>query len=138
MFRTLLIAALAVTPMLVNAASPEELAALAVASVKASPKWDRVEVQRAKADDYALIIWYKVDPASYGEVERDTKTVGRAMLHQLVTAKAIPSGGSGRIAWVVVRGRMPERGETGKSLTRVFGQSRWNSDDDQFKFERPK
>jgi hypothetical protein len=124
---------LLVAPIAGHTASPEEIAGRAVASVKVSKKWDRIEVQRAKADDYALIVWYKRQPADYAEVERDTRIVARAMLAELVKAKSLPSKAP---VFLVVRGRMPEKGETGKPLVRVFGVTSYDSDSGQLTFER--
>jgi len=135
MLRTLLVAAALVVPIAATAATPEEIASQAAASVKRSPKWDRVEVQRAKADDYALVIWYKRAPANYAEVERDTKVLARAVLKTLSAAGMRPA--EDRIN-VFTRGRMAETGETGKQLVRVFGRASYDYNNDQLDFERDK
>jgi|CXWL01.1.fsa_nt_gi hypothetical protein len=131
--RLLVAAALIVLPFTSSAATPPDMAAKAVASVKRAVKWDRVEVQRAKANDYALIIWYKAAPASHNEVEKDTSLVARAMLNVLVAEKVIQNRDD---LHIVVRGRMPAKGETGASLTRVFGVTRYDASNDQLKFEK--
>ena len=56
MIRSLIVAISLLVPIAALAATPAEIADRATASVKASPKWDHIEVQRAKADDYALVI----------------------------------------------------------------------------------
>jgi hypothetical protein len=35
-----------------------------VASVKPSPKWERIEVQRAESSDYSMVIWCKAATAN--------------------------------------------------------------------------
>ncbi len=96
---------------------------------------ERTEVKRAKADDYALIVWCKRMPADFVEVERDTQTVARALLKELGELNVLPAAAP---LCVVVRGRMPKKGETGKQLVRVFGVSRDDSQSDQVSFERNK
>lgn len=134
MLRTLL-AAVLLAPNIGFAATPAEIAERAAVSVKRSPKWERIEVQRATPADYALIVWYRQMPADHAEVERDTKAVARSVLKQLAALKALPASST---LHLVVRARMPEKGETGKQLVRVFGSSRYNSDSDHLAFERNK
>lgn len=134
LLRTLLVAIAALAPALAHAGTPAEIAARATSAVS-SPKWQRIEVQRATPDDYALVVWYKRMPDNFAEVERDTKTIGRAMLKELQAVKRLPSE---QELHLVVRARMPEVGETGKSLVRVFGVSRYFASHDQFTFERNK
>lgn len=133
--RILIAAVCLLTPLAALAATPAEIAARAAASVERSAKWDRVEVQRAKADDYALAIWYKRKPANYAEVERDTKALARAVLKTLSAAGQRPA--EDRIN-VFTRGRMAETGETGKLLVRVFGRTSYDYNSDQLAFERNK
>lgn len=110
-------------------AAPPDLAK-AIASVDASQKWERVEIQTAEAGTYALIVWYKVMPASYAEVERDTVMLSRVVLRELQATRMLDS-----TQLIVVRGRMPARGETDKPLVRVFGTTRYNAARDQLVFE---
>lgn len=133
MLKTALLVAL--LPISAIAGTPAEIADRAAASVHRSSKWERIEVQRATADDYALVLWYRQMPASHAEVDRDTKAVGRAVLRELVAEKRLPSTTP---LYLVVRGRMPAKGETGAQLVRVFGTNRYFSGDDQFTFERNK
>lgn len=130
-----LMAALAVAAIGVQAESPEELAGKAVASLKRQPKWESVQVQRARADDYSLIIWYRAMPDGYAEVERDTKLVARAMLKTLVDAGIKPA--EQRIS-IFTRGRKHEKGETGQPVTRVFGRTAYDWTNDQLSFDAKK
>lgn len=135
MLRYALCAAALTLSAAAQAAEPASIAAKATASVARSPKWDRIEVQRASRDDYALVIWYRQAPAGYDEVDRDTKVVGRSLLKALTAEGRLPSKDE---LHLVVRARMPEVGETGKKLVRVFGVNRYFASDDRFTFERNK
>jgi hypothetical protein len=122
-------------PLAAIAAAPEEIASKVAASVKLAPTWERIEVQRAKADDYALIVWYKKSPGTLAAVEQDTTIVARALLRELVKVGTLPRASP---LYVVVRGRKAETGETGKQLVRLYGVSRYDSVSDQIAFERNK
>jgi hypothetical protein len=135
LYRTLLAALAIAAPIAALAVSPAEIADQAAASVKRSPKWERIEVQRAEAGDYSLVIWYKAAPAGYDEVERDTKALASAVLKSLQAAGKRPA--DERIT-VFTRGRKAERGETGKHLVRVYGRTDYDYNNDRLRFERDK
>ncbi|MDP3715501.1 MAG: hypothetical protein Q8R21_03720 [Burkholderiales bacterium] len=113
--------------------TPADLAARTVQAVKPSPKWERVEVATAQKDMYSIYIWYRQRPAGFAEVERDTKAVARAMLKTLVDAGQKPAED-----WisVFVRGGEKVTGETGRPLSRVFGRTMYDFNNDSLTFRR--
>ncbi|HVL74711.1 MAG TPA: hypothetical protein VM406_01740 [Noviherbaspirillum sp.] len=109
------------------------ISAKALEGIKLAPKWESVEARKVEADYYHVVIWYKRDPSSYGEVERDTKEVARALLREIQSAGALDEKNYFMV--VAVSGRMKEKGETGRDMVRLFGETTYDISKDSLKFK---
>jgi hypothetical protein len=107
------------------------------AAVAASrkPEWDEVVVRDARRNDFDLFLYYRFWPAGFSVVERDTKELVRALLHEL------------RLQWPPVKrdslrihvfARIYQRGETGKLLIHDVGTTSYLGTEDVIRYERPK
>lgn len=128
-----------------GAPSPQASAAKAVdtqafadavsSAVKTSPKWSGIQVDEASGSDYTLVLLYQAMPSSQLEVERDTKAVMQAALHELVKQGRQPAQ---EHIFVTVRAHKPEKGATGQGVTRVFGRSVYDYNNDSITYKPEK
>lgn len=101
------------------------------AGAAANPRWARIQSD----GEYRLSLYYRAMPAGHAEVEADTKAIARDALKELQAHGIDP-----RVDHVTVgvSGRMDERGETGASMVRVFGRTRYNWANDSLEYTRQK
>ena len=99
------------------------------------PEWDEVVVRDARRNAFDLVLYYRYWPAGFSVVERDTKELIRALLHEL------------RLQWPPVKrdslrihvfAKIYQRGETGKLLIRDVGTTSYLGTEDLIRYERPK
>lgn len=111
------------------------LAERTIDNVPMRPDWKGIRIDKATAHHFAFVLVYNREPAGYAQVELDTKTIARAMLRALVDSGRHPSDeGITVFVWAQQEGL---RGETGKPLVRVFGDTSYDYNTDQLKFEKP-
>lgn len=116
----------------------KELAAAAAfgkavaARTKATAKWDGIQVEKADGRNYRLILMYKADPSNQAEVRRDTKAVVQAALDELVAQGRRPAEEQ---LSVTTWAHKPEKGATGQNLTRVYGRSVYDYNNDSITYK---
>ena len=72
-------------PTAANAAAVADFQKGVVAGLgKSNPKWSGLQVDEASGSNYKLVLIYGEMPTGQAEVERDTRRVAQAALHQLV------------------------------------------------------
>ena len=123
-------------PTAANAAAVADFQKGVVAGLgKSNPKWSGLQVDEASGSNYKLVLIYGEMPTGQAEVERDTRRVAQAALHQLVKQGRKPAQ---EHIFVTVRAHKPETGATGQSLVRVFGRAvyDYNNDSIQYKAEK--
>ena len=97
------------------------------AKLPANPKWNGIHTEEANSRSYRLVLTYQVMPSSQAEVSRDTRAVVQAALDELVRQGRSPSQEQ---IIVTVWAHKAEKGATGQNLTRVFGRSVYDYNDD--------
>lgn len=113
-------------------ADTAKFAETVTARVKFSPKWSGVQVNEAAGNDYKLILLYKSSPSNQAEVARDTKAIAQAALTELMEQGRQPAQ---EHIFVTVWAHKPETGATGQTLTRVYGRSVYNYNNDSIEYK---
>lgn len=116
----------------VTTPSPDFAAAVAKrAGAASNSRWARIQGD----GEYRLSLYYRSMPTGHAQVEADTKAIARDALNELQARGLNPH--QERIT-VGVSGRMDERGETGASMVRVFGRTRYNWANDSLEYKPAK
>ena len=96
------------------------------------PRWKEIAFDETSNRRFRLTLVYRQMPSSLREVENDTKRIARAVLKVLVEHGRSPRE---EMISIFVHAHIPEKGETGANLVRVFGKTMYNYNNDQFEFK---
>jgi hypothetical protein len=98
-------------------------------------EWNQIVFDEIESRNIRITLIYAHMPEGLEQVKNDTQRIARAVLKVLVDSGRNPQ--RDMIA-VFVYGQIPERGETGASLVRLFGKTMYDYNSDQLTFKPAK
>ncbi|KAF1708650.1 hypothetical protein [Pseudoxanthomonas sacheonensis] len=110
----------------------QQFAQAVAARLKTSAKWEGISVKKATKNDYQLVLTYQSAPANQAEVRRDTKAVAQAAIDELVKQGRQPAP---EHIYIGVWAQKPEKGASGQALTRVYGRSVYDYNNDSIEYK---
>lgn len=113
-------------------AQAEEFSKAVAARLKGGAKWEGISVKKATKNDYQLVLSYQSAPANQAEVSRDTKAVTQAAIDELVKQGRQPAQ---EHIYVGVWAHKAENGASGQALTRVYGRSVYDYNNDSIEYK---
>lgn len=113
-------------------AQAQEFAKAVTARLNGGAKWEGISIKKAAKNDYQLILTYQSAPSNQAEVRRDTKAVAQAAIDELVKQGRQPAQ---EHIYVGVWAHKPEQGASGQALTRVYGRSVYDYNNDSIEYK---
>ena len=113
-------------------AHAEEFSKAVAARLKSGAKWEGISMEKTDKNSYRLIHTYQSAPSNQAEVRRDTKSVAQAAIDELVKQGRQPAQ---EHIYIAVWAHKPEKGASGQALTRVYGRSVYDYNNDSIEYK---
>jgi hypothetical protein len=113
-------------------AKAEEFSKAVAARLQSKSNWEGIRAEEATKNSYRLVLIYQSAPANQAEVRRDTRAVAQAAIDELVKQGRQPVQ---EHIYVSVWAHKAEKGASGQALTRVYGRSVYDYNNDSIEYK---